>query len=42
MAGLMYFRGEGAPRNVYKSRALFQQSSKDEVAEYMLLAMDYF
>jgi len=23
MAGLMYFRGEGAPRNVYKARALF-------------------
>ena len=42
MAGLMYFRGEGAPRNVHKARALFQQSSKDEVAEYMLLAMDYF
>lgn len=42
MAGLMYFRGEGAPRNVFKAQALFQQSTKDEVSEYMLLAMDYF
>lgn len=42
MAGLMYFRGEGTPRNVAKAQHMFSQTPKDEVAEYMLLVMDYF
>jgi TPR repeat protein len=39
MAGLMYFRGEGTVRDVKIAKHYFDQSSKDEVSEYMLLAM---
>lgn len=39
MAGLMYFRGEGTHRDVHKAKRYFEQASKDEVSEYMLLAM---
>jgi len=42
MAGLMYFRGEGTTRDIHKARLMFEHASKDEVSEYMLLAMDYF
>ena len=40
MAGLMYFRGEGTTRNIEKAKAYFEETPKDEVSEYMLLAMD--
>jgi TPR repeat protein len=42
MAGLMHFRGEGTPRNVGKAKLYFEQTSKDEISEFMLLAIDYF
>ena len=42
MAGLMHFRGEGTLRNVHKAHQLFSQVPKDEVADFMLIVMDYF
>lgn len=32
MAGLMYFRGEGTPRDVGRARNYFEQTRKDEVS----------
>ena len=42
MAGLMYFRGEGTYRDISKAKRFFEQTQRDDVSEFMLLAMDYF
>ena len=42
MAGLLYFRGEGVERNIPKAVSLFKASAKDEISDYMLLAIKYF
>jgi TPR repeat protein len=42
MAGICYFKGEGVPINRIKANEYFTDTSKDEISEYMLVAIKYF